>query len=70
MSDSDIVDIQYSELSPGIPTLYSFHKENPKIPFDFAKEESDGTKRLFAVLLIMLKKAVDGATIFLEEFDL
>lgn len=70
VSDSDIVDIQYSELTPGIPRLYSFHKENPKIPFDFAKEESDGTKRLFNVLIMMLKKALDGAAIFLDEFDL
>ena len=70
VSDSDIVDIQLSELQPGILRLYSFHKENPEIAFDFDKEESEGTKRLFILLLMILKKSVDGAAIFLDEFDL
>ena len=70
VSDSDIVDIRLVELIPGFPQLLSFHKENPELPFDFEKEESDGTKRLFVILLMMLKKSIEGATIFLDEFDL
>lgn len=70
VSDSDIVDICLTELKPGVPTLLSFHKENPEIPFDFEKEESDGTKRLFVLMLMMLRKSLEGASIFLDEFDL
>lgn len=70
VSDSDIVDIRLSELKPGIKQLYSFHKENPDIPFDFEKEESDGTKRLFIILMMLLRKTLDGASIFVDELDL
>lgn len=70
VSDSDIVDIRLTELKPGVPSLLSFHKENPEIPFYFEKEESDGTKRLFALMLMMLRKSLEGASIFLDEFDL
>ncbi len=70
VSDSDIVDIRLSELKPGIPTLHSFHKENPDIPFDFEKEESEGTKRLFILMMMMLRKSLEGASIFFDEFDL
>ena len=70
VSDSDIVDILLMELKPGVPQLLSFHKENPDISFNFEKEESEGTKRLFVLLLMLLKKSIEGASIFLDEFDL
>lgn len=70
VSDSDIVDMRLSEIMPGLPKLYSYHKENPDISFDFEKEESDGTKRVFMLMLLMLRKSLAGATIFLDEFDL
>lgn len=70
VSDSDIVDIRLIEKVPGQPMLQSFHRENPDIPFDFEKEESDGTKRLMAILMMLLKKILGGATLFLDEFDL
>lgn len=70
VSDSDIIDIRLEEFRPGVPRLLSFHRENPDIPFDFQKEESDGTKRLFILLSILLKKSIAGAAIFLDEFDL
>lgn len=70
VSDSDIVDIVWSENIPGVPRLLSFHKENPTVPFDFEKEESEGTKRLLFLLLTLLKKITVGATVFIDEFDL
>lgn len=70
VSDSDIVDIVWSESIPGTPRLLSFHKENPAVPFDFKKEESEGTKRLLFLLLTLLKKIAVGATVFIDEFDL
>lgn len=70
VSDSDIVDIRLKEAVPGQFKLESFHRENPRIPFDFEREESDGTKRLLWILLMMLDKITDKAAIFLDEFDL
>lgn len=70
VSDSDIVDIRMTESTPGQVTLQSFHRENPKISFDFEKEESDGTKRLLSLLILLLKTSREKATVFLDEFDL
>lgn len=70
VSDSDIVDINMAETAPGRMALYSYHRENPKIAFDFEKEESDGTKRLLSLLLLLLKTSRSKATVFLDEFDL
>lgn len=70
VSDSDIVDIRLSEFNPGKMQMLSFHREDPTIPFDFEKEESEGTKRLFILLLTILRKSVEGASIFMDEFDL
>lgn len=70
VSDSDIIDLSLSEGIDGQNRLLSFHQENPALPFDFEKEESEGTKRLFMLLLLFIRKATVGATIFLDEFDL
>ncbi|MDE5871216.1 MAG: ATP-binding protein [Muribaculaceae bacterium] len=70
VSDSDIIDIRWDATVPGRMRLLSFHRENPEIPFDFEKEESDGTKRLLFILLTLFKKLIDGCTVFLDEFDL
>lgn len=70
VSDSDITDIRMVENIPGQLHLQSFHRENPAIAFDFEREESEGTKRLFAILILMLNNLSTGATIFLDEFDL
>lgn len=70
ISDSDIFDFTLAESSPGIPVLQTFHSENPNIPFDFIKEESEGTKRLFHILLMLIDKAQSDTTIFFDEFDL
>lgn len=70
VSDSDIIDIRWDETIAGQMRLLSFHKEDPTIPFDFDKEESEGTKRLLFILLVLFKKQYDWCTVFLDEFDL
>lgn len=70
ISDSDIIDLQVSQPGSGRPMIMSFHKENPDIAFDFLTEESEGTKRLLSILLFLLESSMDGATLFLDEFDL
>ena len=70
ISDSDIIDFNIVESLPGIPVMQTFHRENPNIPFDFISEESEGTRRLFHILLMLIDKAQDDVTIFFDEFDL
>lgn len=70
VSDSDIVDIRLSEGSTGAPRLLTFHRVNPSIAFDFEKEESEGTRRLFYIMLMLLEKASKRAAVFFDEFDL
>ncbi len=70
VSDSDIIDIRWDETIAGHRRLLSFHKEDPTIPFDFDKEESEGTKRLLFILMSLFKKQYDECTVFLDEFDL
>ena len=70
VSDSDIVDIRLDETAPGNNRIVSYHKENPLIPFDFFREESDGTKRLMSLLLLFLRNAIHKVAIFIDEFDL
>ncbi|MDE6287178.1 MAG: ATP-binding protein [Muribaculaceae bacterium] len=70
VSDSDITDIQMTELSSGQYQLRSFHRENPAIAFNFEREESEGTKRLLLLIITLLTGPVSGTTFFLDEFDL
>lgn len=70
VSDSDIVDISLTKTKTGIPMLQSFHRENPSIPFDFIKEESEGTIRLIGLLLLLLRNQAESSTVFMDEFDL
>lgn len=70
VSDSDIIDIRWDDMMPDKTRLLSFHKENPSIAFDFEQEESEGTKRLFFILLSLFRKMKSGCTLFVDEFDL
>ncbi|MDE6697204.1 MAG: ATP-binding protein [Muribaculaceae bacterium] len=70
VGDSDIIDIRWDESSTGKVKLLSYHQENPSIAFDFEKEESEGTKRLFFILMGLLNMNNNDCTVFLDEFDL
>lgn len=70
ISDSDIIDIRLLDNGNQKIRLESYHKENPEIPFEFEREESDGTKRLFAILITLLRKTISKTSIFIDEFDL
>lgn len=70
VSDSDIIDIRWQEDLPGDVRLLSRHKENPGIMFDFEKEESEGTKRLFFLVMTLLGNLKNDVAIFWDEFDL
>ena len=64
--DTDIVDIKINKANGHFVT---YHKENPSLPFDMLMEESDGTIKLFRILLNLLDVVKHGKTLLLDEFD-
>lgn len=64
--DTDIVDIKINKANGHFVT---YHKENPSLPFDLLTEESDGTIKLFRILLNLLDVVKHGKTLLLDEFD-
>lgn len=63
-ADSDIVDIKIQGNA-----LKTFHRGNPDIAFDFATEESEGTKTLFQMMLSMIDIIRNGRTLLIDEID-
>jgi len=49
--------------------LTSFHRRNPKIPFDFFTEESAGTIKLFALLLTILDITKQNKTLLMDNLE-
>ncbi|MCH5237926.1 MAG: AAA family ATPase [Muribaculaceae bacterium] len=70
VADSDITDIQMVETSPDIYQIFTYHKGNMHIPFNFQSEESEGTKKLLYIILLILKSKNRDVTFILDEFDL
>lgn len=83
LCDSDICDIEKRREIVAIPALRgagpasafreavkfkTFHRADPSVPFDLA-EESEGTKKLFAILVGLIDAAKRGKSIALDEFD-
>lgn len=63
-ADSDIVDI---ELAGG--RLKTYHRNNPRVAFDFETEESEGTKTLFRMMLSMMDIIRSGRLLLIDEID-
>lgn len=61
-ADSDIVDI---EIVGG--RLKTYHRNNPKVAFDFETEESEGTKTLFRMMLSMMDIIRGGRLLLVDE---
>lgn len=62
-------DFDISEEVPDTIRFVTFHKENPSLPFDLMTEESDGTIKLFRILLSLLDVVKNGKSLILDEFD-
>jgi len=65
VTDQAIVD----EINQTQMIFTSFHKENPKIPFDFFTEESDGTRSLFFHLINALDAIKHNHVVFIDEIE-
>lgn len=51
------------------PVFKTYHKQNPKMQFDMETEESEGTKRLFQIVLRFIDIIRNGKSLMLDEFD-
>lgn len=57
-------DIQKTQL-----IITTYHKSNPSIPFDFNTEESDGTQRLFYMMLTILDIVQNNKILLVDEIE-
>lgn len=49
--------------------IKSYHKANPEIPFDFATEESNGTRKLFDIILRLIDVVKSDKILLIDEID-
>jgi AAA15 family ATPase/GTPase len=49
--------------------LFTYHRAAPEIAFDFEKEESDGTKNLFFILLSLLDVVKNNKILLIDEIE-
>ena len=47
----------------------TYHKADPSVPFDLLTEESDGTKKLFSILLTILDIIRNNKILLVDEID-
>ena len=57
-------DIQKTQL-----IITTFHKNNPSVPFDFNTEESEGTQRLFFMMLTILDIVKNNKVLLVDEIE-
>lgn len=57
-------DIQKTQL-----IITTYHKNNPTVPFDFNTEESDGTQRLFFMMLTILDIVKNNKILLVDEVE-
>lgn len=57
-------DIQKTQL-----IITTYHKNNPSVPFDFNTEESDGTQRLFFMMLTILDIVKNNKILLVDEIE-
>jgi AAA15 family ATPase/GTPase len=49
--------------------IMTYHKIAPEIPFDFYNEESDGTRKLFALLILMIDIVKNNKILIIDELE-
>jgi hypothetical protein len=68
IADSDIVDLDSKALETQLK-ITTYHRSNPEIPFDFYAEESDGTQKLFNMMLTILDIIKGNKLLLIDEID-
>ncbi len=59
-----VEDIQKPQL-----VITTYHKNNPEVPFNFFTEESDGTQRLFNMMLTILDIVTNNKILLIDEIE-
>ena len=49
--------------------VYTYHRTAPDVPFNFMFEESDGTKKLFLIMLTLLKVITENRSLIIDEIE-
>jgi AAA15 family ATPase/GTPase len=60
--------VQEIEQAGELP-IFTFHKINPKIPFNFTKEESVGTQALFSMMIVILDSIRNNKILLIDEIE-
>lgn len=68
-ADSDIVDYELQTVIDNRQKMFTFHKHNASIPFDFDNEESAGTRRLLSVLIGLISTIEQGKLLIVDELE-
>ena len=63
-ADSDIVEFSFKD-----GELMTYHRANPSLSFDFNSEESEGTKILFKMMLVVMDVVKNNKIIFIDEAE-
>lgn len=68
IADSDIVNIEIEGIQEHLK-IKTYHRTNPKIEFDL-NEESDGTKKIFGILLTLITILENNKILLVDEIEL
>lgn len=60
--------IRKQEMVPQL-VIKTYHKPNPTIPFNLMAEESEGTKKMFYLIIALTEIVKSGKTLFLDEIE-
>mgnify|MGYP001348591157 CR=1 FL=1 len=69
IADSDIVNVSSDDIQKTQLIITTYHKNNPTVPFDFNTEESDGTQRLFFMMLTILDIVKNNKILLVDEIE-
>lgn len=61
--------IPVKDVEQNVLLFTTFHKSNPPIPFDLEQEESEGTKRLFYHMIMILDILRNNKTLLWDEIE-
>ncbi|MDR1098771.1 MAG: AAA family ATPase [Tannerella sp.] len=64
-NETPVQEISHTDKLP----IFTFHKTDPEISFDFAKEESDGTQALFGIMMMILDSVKNNKTLLVDEIE-
>lgn len=61
--------LSYEDIQKPQLVITTYHKNNPEIPFNFFTEESEGTQRLFNMMLTILDIVTNNKILLIDEIE-